>query len=118
MVKKRTKDIQTEELGVDLEKHIAMVVATGKIVMGSRIAIKESRGTKLVALVVSENCPTNIKMAIKHNCSFSKIPIIEYSKSSVELGAAIGRPHKVATIAIYDPGNSKILDFAKNKIQT
>jgi large subunit ribosomal protein L30e len=91
-----------------------MTASTGKIKLGGRNATRESRGTRAKAYVLAENCPESIQKEIIYNSSFSSTPVIKYPKSSFELGATIGRPHKVAVITIYDPGNSKILDITED----
>src|SRR3990172_10507668 len=107
------KSKSQEKIGelMNVESLISMAVSTGKTHIGARVAEKESRGSKAVAFVISENCPEDTRKSIEHNASFSKVPIIRYTKSSQELGAVIGRPHRVAVITIYDPGNSRILEI-------
>ena len=110
MPKRRGRKKDTDEDSIDLDKLIAMAASTGKIKLGGRNATKESKGTKAKAYVIANNCPEEIRSEIEHNSNFSSIPVIKYPKSSFELGASIGRPHKVAAITIYDAGNSKLLD--------
>ncbi len=95
----------------DIEKAINMAMSTGKVRMGYNDVIKSVLNGKVKATIVSSNLPGNIAEELKRNCELSKIPIISYEKSGKELGAVCGRPHKVSTIAILDPGNSKILEY-------
>jgi large subunit ribosomal protein L30e len=115
MGKRRGRNKSSDDDAIDIDKMIAMVVSTGKVKLGGRTATRESRGTRAKAYIVAENCPENINKEILYNSSFALIPVIKYPKSSFELGATIGRPHKVAVITVYDPGNSKILDLADNE---
>lgn len=112
MVRRKSREGEaTDE--VDIDKLISMAVSTGKTKLGGKAALKESKGSKAKAFVIAENCPDEFKLGIQYNVKFNNVPVIPYTKSSVELGAAIGRPHKVACITIFDPGNSKILDITK-----
>ncbi len=95
----------------DLEKAISMAVNTGKVKLGYEAVIKSIMNGKVKTTVISNNIPRNSKRLIIRNCNFSQIPIIEYEKSGIDLGAVCGRPHKVSVIGILDPGNSKILDY-------
>jgi large subunit ribosomal protein L30e len=95
----------------DLEKAISMAMNTGKVRMGYNDVIKSVLNGKVKATIISNNLPLNAKNELTRNCKISDIPIIQYEKSGKELGAVCGRPHKVSTIAILDPGNSKILKY-------
>ena len=117
MPKRRGRNKDTEEDSIDIDKLIAMAASTGKIKLGGRNATKESKGTKAKAYIVASNCPDEIRLEIEYNSKFSSVPVIKYPKSSFELGASIGRPHKVAAITVFDAGNSKLLD-ALDKIET
>lgn len=95
----------------DLEKAISMAVNTGKVKLGYEAVIKSILNGKIKTTVISNNIPGNSKRNLIRNCNLSQIPIIEYEKSGIDLGAVCGRPHKVSVIGILDPGNSKILDY-------
>ncbi len=95
----------------DLEKAISMAVNTGKVKLGYDAVIKNILNGKVKAAIISNNIPLNSKELLFRNCNFSQVPIIEYDKSGIDLGAICGRPHKVSVIGILDPGNSKILEY-------
>ncbi|MFW9927872.1 MAG: 50S ribosomal protein L30e [Candidatus Thorarchaeota archaeon] len=114
MVRRKGKKNTAEESALDIDNLIAMAVSTGKVKLGGRIGTKESKTGKVKAFILADNCPQEQKMEIEYNAKFSNIPIIYFPKSSFELGAAIGRPHKVAVITVYDPGNSKLLEVTKS----
>ena len=95
----------------DLEKAISMAVNTGKVKIGYDAVIKSVLSGKLKATVVSNNIPLNSKKTLLRNCNLSQVPIIEFDRSGIDLGAVCGRPHKVSVIGIIDQGNSKILDY-------
>jgi len=98
---------------VDLEKAINMAVSTGKVKLGYDAVIKSVLNGKIKAAVISNNVPKNTLSILRRNCELSGVPIIEYEKTGAELGAVCGRPHKVSSLAILDPCNSKILDYTE-----
>ncbi|MFX0013622.1 MAG: 50S ribosomal protein L30e [Promethearchaeota archaeon] len=95
----------------ELEKAISMAISTGKVKLGYNNTIKSVMSGKVKATIISNNLPLDSKKRLLRNCELSKIPIIQYEKTGVDLGAVCGRPHMISTIAILDPGNSKILEF-------
>lgn len=95
----------------DLEKAIGMAVNTGKVKLGYDAVIKNVLNGKLKTAVISKNIPFNAKEKLIRNCNLFQVPIIEYDKSGIDLGAVCGRPHKVSVLGVLDPGNSKILEY-------
>ncbi|MFX1285425.1 MAG: 50S ribosomal protein L30e [Promethearchaeota archaeon] len=95
----------------ELEKAISMAISTGKVKLGYNATIKSVLSGKVKATIISNNLPLDSKEILLRNCELSQIPIIKYEKTGLDLGAICGRPHMVSTIAILDPGNSKILDY-------
>lgn len=95
----------------ELEKAISMAISTGKVKIGYSATIKSVLSGKVKATLISNNIPLDSKKILLRNCELSQIPVIEYEKTGFDLGAACGRPHIVSTLAILDPGNSKILDY-------
>lgn len=95
----------------ELEKAISMAISTGKVKIGYNDTFKSVLSGKVKATLISNNIPLDSKKILLRNCELSQIPVIEYEKTGFDLGAACGRPHIVSTLAILDPGNSKILDY-------
>ncbi|NHJ02266.1 MAG: 50S ribosomal protein L30e [Candidatus Heimdallarchaeota archaeon] len=95
----------------DLEKAINMAVSTGKVKLGYESTIKSLLTGKVKATIISSNIPLTARNTIERHCQLSNVPIIEYEKSGIDLGAICGRPHKITSVVILNPGNSKILDY-------
>jgi large subunit ribosomal protein L30e len=95
----------------ELEKAISMAISTGKVKLGLDATLRSVLSGKVKATIISNNLPISSKEELLRNCEISQIPVIQYEKSGLDLGAACGRPHIVSTIAILEPGNSKILDY-------
>lgn len=95
----------------DLEKAMSMAMSTGKVKLGFKAVLESVMNGKIKAVVISNNLPQNSKIRLLQNCHLSNVPIIEIDGTGRELGAICGRPHKVSTLAVLDPGKSKILEY-------
>ncbi|RLF90880.1 50S ribosomal protein L30e, partial [Thermococci archaeon] len=84
-----------------------------KVILGSNetIRLAKTGGAKLI--IVAKNAPKEIKDDIYYYAKLSDIPVYEFEGTSVELGTLLGKPFVVASLAIVDPGESKILALAK-----
>ncbi|MHA2367028.1 MAG: 50S ribosomal protein L30e [Candidatus Hodarchaeales archaeon] len=102
---------------IDIGKSIAMAVRSGKTAKGAKTAIQHSRTGNAKAFIITTNTPKEIISELKYNISFKpEIKLIEYDKTSIDLGAAIGRPHPVSVLTIFDEGDSKILELAEPEL--
>ncbi len=98
---------------VDLARELKVAMTTGKVVLGSRQTMKAILRGEAKAVVIAANVPVHIKSDIEYYAKLARIPIITYPGSSWELGAACGKPFKVSSLAIIDPGESAILELAR-----
>lgn len=95
----------------NLDQEIRMAISTGRVYLGSKIALSEiSRGRAKMALL-SSNCPENIEKNIINYGNLSNIPVLKHQKDSIDLGVLCGKPFPVSAIVINDPGDSKILEM-------
>ena len=107
---KKSKDDSEQ----DLSKAIAMAVRSGQTGMGSKTAIENAIVGKAKAFVVASNAPEDTKSALKHYLKFHpNIKYIETEWHSMELGSMIGRPHSLAVLTVFEPGDSKILEIVE-----
>ena len=101
---------------MDLQKSIRIAVETGKTKMGSKegkiLALKG--GAKL--LLVSSNCPKQVKEEIVYNAEKSNVKYYETSFTSMEIGSICGKPFPVSVLSIIDPGNSDIMKILENGV--
>ena len=111
---RRSKKSKTEsDSGQDLSKAISMAVRSGNTGLGFNSALENARMGKGKAYIVAKNAPDHIKLALKYNLKFyPNIKYIETPWNAVELGSMIGRPHRLAVLTIFEPGDSKILELA------
>jgi len=98
---------------IDINKAIASTVKTGKVWFGANNAIKNIKMGKAKLVVIAENCPKNIHEDIEYYCKLSKIPMIIYKGTSIDLGAVCGKPFMVSALTIREPGDSEILKITE-----
>ena len=98
---------------IDINKALAMLVKTGKVVFGVNKTLNAARGGKAKLIVVASNCPRSIREDIEYYSKLSNIPSIVYNGSSLDLGMACGKPFMVSALTIKDPGDSKILQLTE-----
>ena len=94
-----------------LNDELKRAISTGKFLLGSRSVLREVGHGRAKLVVISSNCPENLKAEITKLASFSKIPVIQHPKNGVDLGVLCGKPFTVSTMAIKDPGDSKIMSL-------
>ncbi|VVC03558.1 50S ribosomal protein L30e [Candidatus Bilamarchaeum dharawalense] len=91
---------------------IRLAVESGSVEFGARASISTASG-KAKLLVIASNTPPSIKEKVEKFATGSKIPVIIYDGSSVELGSVCGKPFPVSVLSVYNEGSSNILDLAK-----
>ena len=90
-----------------------MAINTGRVHLGSKVALREMRRGRAKVAILSSNCPEETKETIENYGRLSKIPVIHHQKDSLDLGVLCGKPFPVSTIVVNDPGDSKILDIVE-----
>jgi len=100
-------------MSMSLEKAISMAVKTGKVLFGAKSAIRSAKLRKAKLIVISENCPREIREDLERYCSLSRIPLIVYKGTNVDLGLVCGKPFAISTLTIRDPGRSPILKMVE-----
>jgi large subunit ribosomal protein L30e len=94
---------------IDIDKSLRSVMRTGKVLVGTRQAIKASKRGVAKLVVVASNCPADVKKQIND----AKIPIYEYPGMSVDLGPTCGKPYVVAALTVLEAGESDIMALAR-----
>jgi len=95
-----------------LAKALAIAVRTGKVTVGFKEAFEALRGGKAKLVIVAKNLPEELKGKLERVAKLAETPILESEVSSLDLGAACGKPYTVSVLAIRDPGDSDILGFS------
>ncbi len=95
----------------DIERELSNALKTGTVVLGSRRTLKLLKTGKAKAVIVASNAPPEIRSDILYYARLGGVPVYVYPGTSVELGAVCGKPFPVASLAIVDPGTSRILEL-------
>ncbi len=95
---------------VDLETSISVARKSGKTKLGMKYAIKAAKLKEAKAIVVASNAPKELREDLEYYARLSGVPIIEYPKTSQDLGVVCGRPHLTAAVTIINEGDSDILN--------
>lgn len=94
-----------------LDQELRMAISTGKVYLGSKVAVREMRRGRAKMAILSSNCPEEIRESVENHGKLSGIPVLRHKKDSLDLGVLCGKPFPVSSIVINDPGDSKILDL-------
>jgi len=84
---------------------IKQAVDTGDIIIGTRRTEKAVKKKTAKMLVVASNCPEFPWL------KGTDIKIHRYNGTSLDLGAACGKPYSVAVLAVLSPGESTIMSL-------
>lgn len=95
---------------IDLDRSIALVVKTGKVMFGAENALKNAKTGKVRLIVAASNCPSRFFKNLEYYSQLSEIPLIVYKGSSKDLGFVCGKPYTVSALCVRDPGDSDILE--------
>ncbi len=94
---------------IDLDKSLRSVMRTGKVLVGTKQAIKASKRGVAKLVIVASNCPADVKKQI----SDSNVPMYEFPGISVDLGPLCGKPFIISALTVLEPGESDIMALAR-----
>ncbi|MFX0113566.1 MAG: 50S ribosomal protein L30e [Candidatus Hodarchaeota archaeon] len=95
---------------MDMDKAINMAVKSGQVEFGVEKAMQNARLGKIKLLVYAENAPKETITELEYLAKLG-VPVLRYPKNRADLGAACGRPHMISVLAVYNPGDSPILQM-------
>jgi large subunit ribosomal protein L30e len=99
---------------VDISKELQVAMNTGKVVVG----FEETKKAILVGapkmVILAANAPKWARDDIEYYAKLAGIPVFIFPGSSIELGAAAKRPHRIMALAVIDPGQSEILKLVEH----
>lgn len=99
---------------IDVDKAIATAVKTGKVSFGANAALQNAKTGKAKMIILAANCPTTLREDIEYYCKLSKIPLMTYKGSSLDLASLCGKPFTVSALSIREPGDSEILELTQS----
>ncbi len=98
---------------IDIDKAIATAVKTGKVTFGAKSAIQNAKTGRAKMVILASNCPSNIRSDLEYYCRLSKVPIITYKGTSIDLAGICGKPFPISALSIREPGDSEILGLTE-----
>lgn len=98
---------------IDVEKAISSAVKTGKVSLGTASAIQNAQTGKAKLIILAANCPKTVRDDVEYYSKLSKVPLITYKGSSLDLAAVCGKPFSVSAVSIREPGDSEILKLTE-----
>jgi len=98
---------------IDVDKAISAAVKTGKVSLGASSAVQNAQTGKAKLIILAANCPKNVRSDLEYYSKLSKVPLITYKGSSLDLAAVCGKPFSVSALSIREPGDSEILKLTE-----
>jgi large subunit ribosomal protein L30e len=95
----------------NLDDELKRTVSTGKVLLGARSSLKEVGLGRAKLVLLASNCPMNLREKLLALAKLSNIPIIEHTKTGLDLGNLCGKPFIVSSIVVKDQGDSKIMSL-------
>jgi large subunit ribosomal protein L30e len=89
---------------IDMARALKTAATTGDVRFGLAETKKSISKGEAKMVVVSDNCPEKSVLA-----KDSKVKLVVFQGTNVELGSACGKPFPISALAIISPGESNIL---------
>jgi large subunit ribosomal protein L30e len=99
---------------IDVNKAIATVVKTGKVSFGANSALLNAKTGKAKMIVLAANCPKNIKEKVEYYGKISKVPIMTYKGTSIDLATVCNKLFIISALSIRETGDSEILKIVES----
>jgi large subunit ribosomal protein L30e len=93
---------------IDANRVIQSVVKSGRAFYGSNQAIKAIKSGRIVALILSSNCPTESRKKLEKYATQSSVPVINYAGTGRDLGIACRKPFSVSILAVREISESDL----------
>jgi LSU ribosomal protein L30E len=99
---------------VDIGRELQVAMNTGRVVIGFEETKKAVLAGTPKMVILAANAPRWARDDIEYYARLPGIPVFIFPGSSIELGAAAKRPHRIMAIAVIDPGQSEILKLVEH----
>ena len=86
---------------------------TGKVSIGASSAVQSAQTGRAKLIILASNAPKKVREDVEYYSNLSKVPLILYKGSSMDLAAACGKPFTVSALSIREPGDSEILKLTE-----
>ena len=98
----------------DIGRELQVAMNTGRVVIGFEETKKAVLAGTPKMVILAANAPKWARDDIEYYTKLAGIPIFVFPGSSIELGAAAKRPHRIMAVAVVDPGQSEILKLVEH----
>lgn len=98
---------------LDLSKAIRMCLDSGEVELGMRTVKQQAMLGRGQVVVIAANLPAEEESDITRYCQLSKLPVLKFEGTSLELGSVCGKPFPVSALWVKTPGNSPIMSLVK-----
>ena len=98
---------------IDVDKAIAAAVKTGKVSFGATSAVQNAQTGRAKLIILASNAPKNVREDVEYYSKLSKVQMIIYKGSSLDLAATCGKPFIISALSIREPGDSEILKLTE-----
>ena len=98
----------------DIGRELQVAMNTGRVVIGFEETKKAVLAGTPKMVILAANAPKWARDDIEYYAKLAGIPIFVFPGSSIELGAAAKRPHRIMAVAVVDPGQSEILKLVEH----
>jgi large subunit ribosomal protein L30e len=102
---------------IDIDKAIATVVKTGKVSFGANTALQNAKTGKAIMIILAANCPKDIKEQVEYYGKISKVPIMTYKGTSIDLATVCNKLFIISALSIRETGDSEILKVTEDNEQ-
>jgi large subunit ribosomal protein L30e len=99
---------------IDIDKAIATAVKTGKVSFGANAALQNAKTGKAKMIVLAANCPKDIKEKVEYYGNLSKVPVMTYKGTVIDLAAVCNKLFVISALSIRETGDSEILKVIEN----
>lgn len=98
----------------DIGRELQVAMNTGRVVIGFEETKKAVLAGTPKMVILAANAPRWARDDIEYYARLAGIPVFIFPGSSIELGAAAKRPHRIMALAVIDPGQSEILKLVEH----
>jgi large subunit ribosomal protein L30e len=99
---------------IDVDKALVSVVKTGKVSFGANEALQNAKTGKAKMIVLASNCPKDIKEQVEYYGKISKVPVMTYKGTSIDLATLCNKLFIISALSIRETGDSEILKVIEN----
>ena len=81
-------------------EHIREALSKNSLIIGSKETIKYLKNKKVNVVMISKNCPENVKMGLENLAKLYNVKLESFEGTSKQFGTFLGKPFPVATVSV------------------